>query len=240
MSISRRRLATPRKDTALTRSAYLSCTILALALGAAVAPAAKAEARLPAKLAAMTAEHARERVVVVDDRLEFEAVISSEPVFRSRRGLLRSTWNDNHLRAVVDKRSGAVRFEVRQAVHYQGTFRGYDRVNYPGAQGLVGQRLTRLGDTSAQCLGPDAVGCPVREDVAFTVEERALRQVAAEPSAEPWSFKFKAAGGPDHLASLSRAEIAGLLQEVDSYLGAAGLPQRLAAAPTSNNNKKRE
>jgi hypothetical protein len=150
--------------------------------------------------------------------LEFETVISTEPAFRSGRGVLNNPWNDNHLRAVIDKRTGVVRFEVRQALQYHGLFRDYRRVNFVGAEGLTSVPLIRRGDNRDACFGPDTLGCFGREDVAFEVDEATLRSLAA--SGDPagrWAFKFKAAQGEDQQLGIARAEVVALLNRVDAY-----------------------
>jgi len=186
--------------------------LMVAALAAATFGAAEAKA-------GVTAAQVHARTVVVDDPLEHHTVVSTERAVRSGRGVLNNSWNDNHLRAEIDKRTGAVRYEVRQALQYHGVHRDYRTVNYIGADGLVSAELTRLGDNREACIGPDTLGCFGREDVAFEVDEATLRRVAAgDVAADPaWAFKFKAGKGAEQRDGISRAEVAGLLAAVDSY-----------------------
>ena len=69
-------------------------------------------------------------------------VISTERGFQTGKGVFKSPRNDNHLRAVVDKRSGATRFEVRQTLTYPGSIRGYSEVSHQTGQWPVAAPLT--------------------------------------------------------------------------------------------------
>lgn len=193
-----------------------------LVLAALVASAAPAAALSPTRLASLTPERVLERTRVVDDPLEFETVISTEAAARSTTGV-GASWNDNHLRAAVDRRTGKVRFEVRQAVQYYGAFRDFRRAHYMAPSGLRAVELVRSGEPRDNCLFPDVTGCSQREDVAFEVDEGTLRAAAEDyrPGASgTWTFKLKTAKGDDRLASLPRAEIAGLLRAVDNHRSA--------------------
>jgi hypothetical protein len=111
-----------------TRTALLALTAIT---GLAVGGAASAETTpLPARQTALGADHFHARAQILDDPLDVETVISSERGFQTGKGLFRAPSNDNHLRAVVDKRSGATRFEVRQVLTYMGPVRGYGEVAY--------------------------------------------------------------------------------------------------------------
>ena len=173
----------------------------------------------PAAAKTLTAAEAQGRTAVLDDALEFETTVSTQGVYRSGKGVLKNPWNDNHLKAVIDKRTGAVRYEIHQAIQYHGLFRDFRRVNFVGANGaLESAELIRRGDNRDACFGPDTLGCFGREDVAFVVDEATLRRIAADSAAgDAWAFKFKADKGEDLRDSIPRAEIAGLLNAVDAH-----------------------
>ncbi len=197
-----------------TRSRLPTPTLVAI-LAVAAAGSASAEAvRLPAKQAALSADHFHARARVIDDPLDIETVVSTERGFQTGKGLFRAPTNDNHLRAVVDKRSGATRFEVRQTLTYPGPVRGYGEVSYQSAQWPVAAPLTRIKDNTGHCFLFEAPEV-CREEVAFDVSESELRRAAAAPAA--WGFKFKSDTGHEHRAAITPAEIAGLLKAVDAY-----------------------
>ncbi|MGR4864171.1 hypothetical protein [Caulobacter sp. LARHSG274] len=195
-----------------------SAAMLAVVL-AATTPAAAQAPKVPPRLAAMAAEEFQARARIVDDHLETETVISTEDGFRHTRGLFRTPWNDNHLRAVVDKRTGAARFEVRQTLKYPGSFRGYGEVNYQTASWPVSAPLVKVRDNAQNCALFEA-GEVCFEEVTFAVDEAHLRQIAERSAAgtpEPWTFKFKAGDAHEHRAAIVQAEVVGLLRAVEDY-----------------------
>jgi hypothetical protein len=172
-------------------------------------------------------------IALADDPLEHEAVISTRGVDKPRWTLFQgSTAPDNHLLAHVDRRSGAVRFEVRQALNYLGPFRDFRTANYETQARPIIADLRKVEANRAFCDGLDqAMTC--FEEVSFTVAEADLRRLAAPgaTTVEPgrWSFKFKPVLGREHRTSVSTAEIATLLDAVDQYRRT--LPTAQAAAP---------
>lgn len=205
---------------------------LAMAAGAALAvlatPALAGEARH------LTAETARDRVVLHDDPLEIDATLSTRKVIRSTRGVLRTPHNDNHLQAHVDRRTGKTRFEVHQTLQYLGGYRAFEAVHYETAGWPTKAKLRIVDGNQPACDAVDPQSS-CYEEVSFVVEEAELRRLAASAAAgATWSFKFKPERGREERASLPKAEIAGLLQAVDAYrLGARTGPLAAVAQPAA-------
>ena len=197
---------------------------VALAVAATPAVAGNAADRL-------TAEAARDRVVLHDDPLEMDATLSTRKVMRSTRGLLRTPHNDNHLQAHVDRRTGKTRFEVHQTLQYLGGYRAFEAVHYETADWPTKAKLRTVDGNQPACDAVDPQSS-CYEEVSFVVEEAELRRLAS--SAAPgstWMLKFKPERGREERASLPKAEIAGLLQAVDAYrLGAKAGPSLAAIA----------
>jgi hypothetical protein len=195
-----------------TRNRLLALTAIA---GLAAAGVAGAETvRLPAKQTALSADHFNAKTQVIDDPLDIETVVSTEHGFRASQGLLKSPASDNHLRAIVDKRTGATRFEVRQTLMYGGSVRGYGEVSYQTSQWPVVAPLTKIRDNASHCFLFEAPEV-CREEVSFEISESELRKAAAAPTA--WAFKFTSDKGYEHRTAITPAEIAGLLKSVDAY-----------------------
>lgn len=210
-----------------TRNTLRALTLiggLAAAGGVAAEPV-----KLPARQAALTADHFHAKTRITDDPLDVETVISSERGFRTGQGLFRSPTSDNHLRAIVDKRSGATRFEVHQTLMYPGSIRGYGEVSYQTGQWPLTAPVTKIRDNAGQCFLFEAPEI-CREEVSFSVSESELRRAAAAPGA--WSFKFKSDRGYEHRTAITHAEIEGLLKAVDGYRRT--LPAVQAAADTAS------
>jgi len=186
-------------------------------IGGALAALAATPAAANGKGQALTAEAARAKVTLHDDPLEPEAVLSTEKVLRSTRGVLRTPHNDNHLRASVDRRTGEARFEVRQTLQYVGNYRDFSRAHFETSSAPAAVDLRKLNENQAQCDAIDPQSA-CWEEVSFTVDEAELRRMAAGASSGAiWSFKFKPQLGREHRANLPKVEIAGLLQAVDDY-----------------------
>jgi len=132
--------------------------------------------------------------------------------------------NDHHLRAVIDRRSGAVRYELRQTLQYSGGFRDFQDAHYQAADGVATTKLTRLDGNRAHCDGLDPQAACF-EVVSFEVPEASLRAVAGET----WNFKFKPRLGEEHRTAMPRAEVQALLSAVERYRAAR--PMAVAAQP---------
>lgn len=186
--------------------------------------AAVAEAKPDKRLAAMTPERFRAAASTVDDPLEFETVISTERGYRRERTMKGTVGNDSHLRAVIDKRSGAIRYEVWQEIRYFGPRRAYHAVHFAAGDGVERKPLSIARHGADLCPEPETNGdCVMTKTMVFAVDEAVLRGVAADyraGGAESWKFKFKDDTGRDVVSAIAPAEAAGLLLAVDDYRGA--------------------
>ena len=192
--------------------------VAALGLALTAFPAAANEDNaLPPKIARISTGSAFAAVAVSDDDLEPEIILSSEPVYKQRRGLVGYMLDDTYLKARIDRRSGKVSFEVHQWMRYQGNLRGYRQVNVQTPEGLRQRPLDKVRYSSETCPQQESlVECVFTEHLAFNVDEGVLRTLAESAPGEGWRFRFKAANGKDFNAVLAPAEIAGLLKAVDA------------------------
>ncbi|PTQ10710.1 hypothetical protein CLG96_09865 [Sphingomonas oleivorans] len=194
---------------------------------------AAAEVKQPGRLLAMTPAAFQSSALVEEDELEFDTLISTEPGFTAGRSLLRIVWNDNHLRAIVDRRTGATRYEVHQFIRYAGPRRAYRSVNYATPAGLQRAEMLKAEHGADICPNVETNGdCVLTKRLSFAVDEPLLRAIAAsyrQGGSESWNFKFKEEGGHDLRAGIVPAEVAGLLMAVDGYKANRGL-DRLAGA----------
>jgi hypothetical protein len=180
---------------------------------------------IAAASAKVTPERVQQAVVTVEDPLEQETVLSTERAVRSTRGVFRTPYNDTYLRAYVHKGAGKVRFEVRQSFNYAGSWRQYEQVNYE-TTGLPAAAPVRVLESNREHCQAIEFAMACLEKVAFEVSEAELRRIAQASGGDlpdAWEFKFKAAYGQDHRATLPVAEVQGLLRAVDSYRVARNL-----------------
>ena len=177
---------------------------------------------------ALTPEHFKATAKIDDDELDVVASINTMGGMVKRQGLLGIVWNDNFLRAVIDKKSGQMTFQVYQYINYEGDWRFYETVNYETPNGPVQKRLIQISRDVLSCSGSRySTGCSYSEHFAFEVDEALLRTIASgyQPGAAVgWKFKFGAQRAEDWPDAMLPAEVVGFLQAVDEYRAAHNLP----------------
>jgi hypothetical protein len=207
------------------RSKFRSATILAMkpyiaALTATIVLVfvGTAAAKDP-ELLSLDLEHFRDTATVNESPLG-SAAISTQNGFAKHAGPMHMVWSDEYLRSTVDQKTGEKSFQVYAWIIYSGNWRSYETATYQTPDGPKSVPAAKLGKEVANC----AVGeCTYTERVAFSVDEKLLRRLAAEYApgkALLWNYKLTAKTGPDFASGLSNAEIAGLLAKVDEYSGA--------------------
>ncbi|WP_420136873.1 hypothetical protein [Sphingomonas sp.] len=207
--------------------------ILAGLVAVAVPGAALADRQPPKKLLAMSPDAFQAATTVQDDPLEFHATLSTQKAHREGWGLFRLDGHDNHLRAIVDKRTGATTYEVRTKVRYYGSQRAYRSAHFITPAGLQTAPLTLQLDAQDPCATNDNnnnFNCALTKTIAFELDEAAVRAIAAQYRPDrrhSWAFKLKDDNGADIRTAIVPAEAAGLLRAVDDYR--ASRPLQVAA-----------
>jgi hypothetical protein len=186
---------------------------------------APALAKSDKRLMAMTPERFLAAASTDDDPLEFETLISTERGHRRDKAAKGTVDSDVYLRAVIDKRSGAARYEVWQDIRYFGPRRAYHAVHFPAAHGVERAPLAIARHGADLCPNAETNGeCILTKTIAFPVGEALLRQVAARYASDAtngWQFKLKDQTGRDIRSTIVPAEAAGLLLAVDAYRAGA-------------------
>lgn len=172
---------------------------------------------------ALTKEHFFSTASVQDDSLETTARVTTVNGFQEKRGLLGMVWDDNFMRAFVNKKTGATSYQVYQVIVYQApSWRFYNSVNFETADGPKSVAATII-DRDVSCRASRYSGCTYYEHVAFDVDEELLRKISSAYSPGQriaWKFRFKSKAGVDHNDGMLLAEVAGFLDRVDSYRSA--------------------
>jgi hypothetical protein len=160
-----------------------------------------------------------------DDALETVATITTRNGWQQHDGLLGIVNTDAFLRAFIDKKSGATRFQVYHAMHYIARHRdSFITVNFETPTGPTTAPLTVIFRTRDDCRR--ASGCLFDEVVGFDVDETLVRNLAARyvpGQAVAWHYRLKAHSGVTRDDGFVAAEIAGVLAAVDHYRAAHGL-----------------
>ena len=172
-------------------------------------------------LLALTKDDFTSRIMLKDDDLETEARLSTLNGWQYKEGLLGVVNGDQFFRAFVDKKTGAVRFQVYQVVTYTAQrFARFFLVNFDAEGGPEQKELDVLSRLSGSC--DRYTGCKREEHVAFFVDEALIRAVAAKyQPGRPglWRFRLKAKSGAERDEGFSVAEVAAIVQAVDDYRG---------------------
>lgn len=188
-------------------------------------------------------EHFKRTVSVKDDSLETVAILSTVEGFKHKKGLLGIVWDDNFLRASIDKKTGATSFYVYNTLYYRGSgWHHYSTVNYETLDGVKTARLDRIG-TDVDCSGSRYQGCTYNEHVGFTIDREILETVAAlyKPG-EKKALKYRLKGRTteDYTDALLPAEIAGLLEAVDEYSRVKGYNKLRGSKPKRESVPKQD
>lgn len=220
----------------------LIAAVLAAMILAGCAGGSQREAQ---RYADITKEQARLRITISDDRFEQKAEINTKEVFKLKGGLLGITWDDNFLRAYIDKKTGEVVYQVYDIIYMKEWSRYYE-VSYDADGGTKTQELIRIDADVESCSSNAFIGCTLREDVAWIVDRKILDSVADKYQAgqrQAWKYKLKARTGEDQVRPITSAEVWALLHAVDTYLKASGLTakqpsQKVQAKPLDDQDRE--
>ena len=194
--------------------------------------AASAAEKAARELAELTPENVAARVTVKDDVLEASAVFTSEAVYQERKGLLGTVPSDSFVRAFVDKRSGAVSWQVYVVTNYIGSRRFFEQANFQTTNGVETVPVTVIDRQVQTCIS--AADCVYTEQVGFTLSDELTRALARlYDSRGPlaiWRFRLKAKSGEDFTDGLAAAEVAGIVKAVDDWRARHTLNAGAAAA----------
>lgn len=137
--------------------------------------------------------------------------------------------DDNFLRAIIDKKTGNVTYQVYQSIYYQASdWRFYRKANYETPDGLELVDAKYLRPPLAHnfdCSDHMSSVCAYNEHVGFSIDRELLEAIAStyEPGKSvKWRFKFIPRVGDEFNDGLLVAEIVGFLQAVDSYKKSVG------------------
>lgn len=170
--------------------------------------------------------HFKQTMIVKNDSLDTVAKFSTVSGFKEKRGLLGIVWDDNFIRAFVDKKTGLTTFQVYNSIYYKGSgWKFYNRVNYETPSGPKSTKVTVI-TRDVDCTGSRYGGCTHNEHVAFSVDYALLCTIASKygPGVRAvWKYKIIPKAGDDYKDGLLPAEIAALVEMVNEYKKSKGL-----------------
>lgn len=200
----------------------LPSLVAATALFAMAQPALASD-RLPRPLAALSPADFAQAVTITDDPLIGAVVLSTERGYARSRAIAGARANDVHLRAVVDRLNGRVRWQVWHELVYVGGRKDLAAIHYRSGGAERMARPLSVEHWLDRCPPTDAVGfCNQATRIAFELPEHTVHEIAAAWRAgarEPWQLRFRDAAGAEVTGGLAPAEAAGLVQALADWRG---------------------
>jgi hypothetical protein len=205
---------------------HRSFPVLAAAAAAAFPAVGHAADTLPRSLAELSAADFASRVQVADDPAGAAVVLSTRDGYSRARAVKGAHAKDIHLRAVVDRGSGRVSWQVWHELVTVRGHRGITAVHYTSGGRSRTARPIVAEYGQDDCPPADGLGaCNRSTRIGFELPERAVREIAAaydRGSRGPWRFRFQDASGRDVTSGISPAEAAGLVGALDAWRRARG------------------
>lgn len=196
-----------------------SLPISLLAATLALAPAAEAYERLPRALAALSPADFAAQIHIANEK--GAVVLSTREGYTRGRVVQGAHVDDVHLRAVIDRASGGVSWQVW---HDLVTVHGHKQVvavEYLSDGERKTARPIAVDHSLGQCPPTDGAGfCNKISRIGFELPERALREMAASYAAGsrvPWRLHFRDAAGKDVISGIAPAEAAGLIAALEAW-----------------------
>jgi hypothetical protein len=162
-------------------------------------------------------EHFKDTATIKDDSLSTIAEITTTKGFPKKLEQAGVVYNDNFLRAFINKKTGQTTIQVYQVIYYTGHgWNFFQTVNYETPNGPESCTVNVIKRDFDCHRGV----CLYEEHIGFDVDEKLLRVIAAcyQPGqSSVWKFKLNAKSGNEYYDSMMYAEIAGFLECIDEY-----------------------
>lgn len=194
---------------------------LIAALAFATPQAAAAYERLPRQLASHSPADFARQVSIADDPQAPAVVLSTHAGYTRSRAIEGARADDVHMRALVDRRTGAVSWQVWHDLVYVSGRKDVTAIHYKaGGEPRQAQPLPARHWQDG-CPPVDGMGfCNQASRIGFELPEAVVRDIAAayrQGSRQPWAIRFTEADGRDVAGGLAPAEAAGLVQALDEW-----------------------
>ena len=199
----------------------IGLSLLAVAVPMVAAAPASAYERLPTALARLSPADFASKVRVIDDPLEPAIILSTVEAYKRGRSIKGADADDVHLRVVVDRATRRVSWQVWHDLSHAGNRRDLSSVHYLTGGALERSEVMALENWLDQCPPTDGIGsCNQFIRVAFELPERTIREIASayRPGERtPWRMRFKDKNGRDITGGLAPAEVAGLVDALETW-----------------------
>jgi hypothetical protein len=189
--------------------------------------------RLPRALAALSPADFLGQVRVVENPAAGIVVLSTREGYTRGRVIQGLHVDDVHLRAVVDRASGRVAWQVWHDLITVSRHQDVVAVSYMSGGALRSTSPIAVERSLGQCPPTDGAGfCNRITRIGFELPEDAVRELAASYEARsrtPWRVYFRDGSGTVVTSGLAPAEAAGLISALDAWR--RGAPRDSAGDP---------
>lgn len=182
--------------------------------------------KLPRPLADLAPAHFARTISVEQGAAPGTVVLSTQDGYARSRQVKGARANDVHLRAVVDRQSGKVSWQVWHDLVYVGGRKDVSAVHYTAGGATRQAAPLHVEHWLDECPATDAPGfCNQFTRIAFELPEHVVREIAAAGHAgqrAPWRLRFDDAAGRHVTGAVAPAEAAGLVEALDAWKARAG------------------
>ncbi len=168
-----------------------------------------------ALLRGLTDAHFRDTTLIRDDNLDFVATFTTDAGFVAKTAPPGYYFQDEFLRAFIDKRTGKRTFQLYFIARYPGPQRLYVTANYETASGPK-EAVVSVINRNKSCERSQGVTyCDYSEELVFPLDESIIRMIAdrygkGDPPLQEWHYKFFAHSGNTLEGVILPAEAKGL------------------------------
>jgi hypothetical protein len=177
--------------------------------------------QLPRLLANQSPEDFARKTLIKDYPPEEAVVVSTQDAYTRGRPLKGAYAEDVHLRALVERESGRVTWQVWHDLVTTSGHKNITAVHFRSGGNLQTAEPFTVDKWLDQCPPTDGIGsCNHFTRVGFELPETSVREIAAAyhaGSRVPWRLQFKDVSGNDVTGGLAPAEAAGLLAALESW-----------------------
>lgn len=208
--------------------------LVPIALALAFIPSgAQAYDRLPRALANLSPSDFAGQVRITENPEGNAVVLSTRDAYMRTRSIQGARANDVHLRAIMDRGTGEVSWQVWHELVYVDGPRDFASIEYRSGGEARHVEPFAVDHWRDECPPADAVGfCNHFARIGFELPDQAIREMAQQyraGSREPWPLHFRTMSGRHIVGGLAPAEAAGLLEAVEA------MAQRRALATAATN-----
>lgn len=155
-----------------------------------------ADDKLPKGLARLTPDEVAERIEITNDPLESHILVSTKDAWKRGRSIDGAQAQDVHLRALVDRRSGDMQWQVWHELTYSGIIKDMIEVSYRAAGRLRKADVLIAKRWYDDCPPVDAIqiACSKKARFVFELPGSVVEEIATDyrpGDRSSWPLRFR-------------------------------------------------